>query len=197
MNVVERAKNIILRPSPTWEEIKDEQVSISELYLSYIIILAAIPAISQFIGGAFVGYSVMGMHYRLGIFNALAYSIVSYVMTLLGVYIVALIANALAPKFSSEQNLINAFKAVTFSMTPSWIAGVLYIIPPLSILVLLAGIYGIYLFYLGLPLLMNTPKDKALVYVIVVIVVTIIVYILIGFITSALFVSAPAIRGMM
>lgn len=196
MNVVERAKNIIFRPSQTWEEIKSEQMSISELYLSYIVILAAIPAVAQFIGSAFIGYSIMGMHYRLGLISALGYSIFSYVMTLLGVYIVALIANALAPKFSSEQNLTNAFKAVTFSMTPTWIAGVLYIIPPLSILVILASIYGIYLFYLGLPLLMNTPKDKTLLYVIVVIVVTIIVYILIGFITSAIFVSGHAIKGM-
>lgn len=197
MNIVERAKNIILKPSKTWAEIKEEQMSIGEVYLSYAIILAAIPAIAQFIGNALIGYSVMGITFRMGIVNAFGYSIVFYVLSLVGVYILALIANALAPSFGSEQNLSNAFKAVTFSMTPSWIAGVLYIIPQLSPLVILAGIYGIYLFYLGLPLLMNTPKDKALVYFIVVIVVTIIVYILIGVITSAIFVSTPAMRGMM
>jgi len=54
-----------------------------------------------------------------------------------------LIANALASSFGSESNLTNAFKAVAFSMTPTWIAGFLYIIPPLSILVLLAVLYGI------------------------------------------------------
>ena len=102
-----------------------------------------------------------------------------------------MIANALASSFGSESNLTNAFKAVAFSMTPTWIAGVLYIIPPFSILVLLAVLYGIYLFYLGLPLLMNTPKEKGLLYVIVVIVITIIFYIILGFITSALFIAGP------
>ncbi len=202
MSIVERAKNIILKPSQTWAEIKNEQVSIGELYLSYAVILAAIPAIAQFIGNALIGYSVMGVTFRIDILTALGYSIVYYVLSLIGLYIMALIANVLAPSFGSEQNLTNAFKAVVFSMTPSWIAGVLYIIPPLSILVILAGIYGIYLFYLGLPLLMNTPKDKALVYFIVVIVLTILVYILlvyilIGVITSAVFVSTFTMRGMM
>jgi len=194
MNIIERAKNIILRPAQTWAEIKDEQMSIGEVYLSYAIILAAIPAIGQFIGNALVGYSVMGLHFRMGIVSALGYSIVSYVLSLVGIYILALIANALAPSFGSEQNLTNAVKAVAFSMTPSWIAGILYIIPPLSILAILAGLYGIYLFYLGLPLLMNTPKDKALIYVIIVIVLTAVVYLLIGAITSAIFIAGPVGR---
>lgn len=195
MNIIERAKKIIISPSQTWAEIKHEQMSIAELYLSYAMILALIPAVSQFIGSALVGYSFSGFHFRLGIGTALAYSIVSYVMSLLGIYLVAFIANLLAPSFDSEQNLTNAVKAVTFSMTPSFIAGVLYLIPPLSILVIIPSLYGIYLFYLGLPLLMNTPKNKALVYVIVVMVLTIVVYILIGALTSAIFITKPVIRG--
>lgn len=193
MNTIDRAKNIILRPKQTWEEIKDESMGISEIFYSYVLILAAIPAISEFIGSSLIGYSFMGMHYRLGVMTALGYSIFSYIMTIIGVYVVAIIANALAPKFDSEKNLTNALKAVAFSMTPSWVAGLLYLIPPLSILVILASIYGLYLFYLGLPLLMNTPKDKSLIYFIVVLIVTIVAYLVIGFITSALFVSAISV----
>lgn len=193
MNTIDRAKNIILRPKQTWEEIKDESMGISEIFYSYVLILAAIPAISEFIGSSLIGYSFMGMHYRLGVMTALGYSIFSYIMTIIVVYVVAIIANALAPKFDSEKNLTNALKAVAFSMTPSWVAGLLYLIPPLSILVILASIYGLYLFYLGLPLLMNTPKDKSLIYFIVVLIVTIVAYLVIGFITSALFVSAISV----
>ena len=197
MNIVERAKNILFKPSQTWAEIQKEQMSIAEIYLSYVVILAAIPAIAQFIGSAFIGYSVMGMHFRMGIGSALGYAIVSYIFSLIGVYIVALIANALASSFGTEPNLTNAFKAVAFSMTPTWVAGVLHIIPPLSILLILAGLYGIYLFYLGLPLLMNTPKEKGLIYVIVVIVITIVFYMILGFIASSIFIAGPMGRGMM
>jgi hypothetical protein len=111
--------------------------------------------------------------------------------------VVALIADALAPSFGSNKNILNAFKAVVYSMTPGWIAGILYIFPPLSVLAILAGLYGIYLFYLGLPTLMETPKEKALGYVVVVIIVTIVVYVVIGAVSGAIFMSGPMGRGMM
>lgn len=197
MNIVERVKGIILKPSETWHEIKREEVTIGELYRSYAVVLAAIPAISGFIGSGLIGYSFMGTHIRMGLFSALGSALVSYVLSLIGLYIIALIADALAPSFGSSKNITNAFKAVVFSMTPSWVAGVLYILPPLSVLAIIAGLYGIYLFYLGLPLLMDTPKEKALGYVVVVIVVTIVIFILIGVITSTFFMSGPMGRMMM
>ncbi|MFN3396696.1 MAG: Yip1 family protein [Thermodesulfovibrionales bacterium] len=197
MNIVERAKGIILKPTETWREIKEEQITIGELYKSYAVVLAAIPAIAQFIGSGLIGYSFMGTHIRMGLGSALGSAIVSYVMSLVSLYIVALIADSLAPSFGSSRNITNAFKAVCYSITPTWVAGVLYIFPPLSVLVIIAGLYGIYLFYLGLPLLMETPKEKALGYVIVVIVITIVIYVAIGFITGMVFMSGPMGRGMM
>ncbi len=187
MKIIERAKGIILKPSATWAEIKEEQVTIGELYKSYAVILAAIPAIAQFIGSAFIGYSFMGTSFRMDIGASFGSAITSYILSLVGIYIAALIANTLAPSFGSRKNIINAFKAVIYSMTPVWIAGIFYIIPSLSFLVLLAALYGIYLFYLGLPSLMDTPKEKSLRYVIVVIVVTIVFNIAIGVIVGAMF----------
>ncbi len=196
MNLVDRAKGIILKPSETWAEIKTEQVSISDLYKSYAVILTAIPAIAQFVGSSIIGYSFMGTHIRMGIGNAFVLAIVSYVLSLVAIYVVALIADALAPSFGSQKNITNAFKAVVYSMTPAWVAGVLYIVPNLSVLVLIAGLYGIYLFYLGLPLMMDTPKEKALGYVIVVVVVTFVINLAIGAIASAIFGPWHMERGM-
>lgn len=187
MKIIERAKGIILKPSATWSEIKEEQVTIGELYKSYAVILAAIPAIAQFIRNAFIGYSFMGASFKIDIGTSFGSALSSYILSLAGIYISALIANTLAPSFGSRKNIINAFKAVIYSMTPVWIAGIFYIIPSLSFLVFLASLYGIYLFYLGLPSLMDTPKEKSIRYVIVVIVVTIVVNIAIGAIAGAMF----------
>uniref|UniRef100_A0A7C4NVH3 YIP1 family protein n=1 Tax=Thermodesulfobacterium geofontis TaxID=1295609 RepID=A0A7C4NVH3_9BACT len=191
MNIVESAKNIILKPSETWTEIKAEEVSISDLYKSYVVILAAIPAIAQFIGSGIIGYSFLGEHFKMGITGALASAIVSYVLSLIAIYVEALIADALAPSFGSQKNITNAFKAVAYSMTPAWVAGVFYILPNLWPLVLIASLYGIYLLYLGLPLMMDTPKEKALGYVIVVVVVTFIINFAIGAIVGAIFTPMP------
>jgi hypothetical protein len=189
MNIVERAKKIIINPKEAWAEIKAEQTTVQDIYLSYAIILAAIPAIAQFIGNALVGTSVMGVHFRWSIGNAIGYAILWYVLGLAGLLLTAFIADSLAPSFGSPKNFVNAFKAVVYSMTPVWVAGILYIIPFLGILVLLAGLYGLYLLFIGLPELMDTPKDKAIGYVIVVIVVNIIVFFVVGAIAGSIFVA--------
>ncbi len=187
MDLVGRAKSIILKPAQTWVEIKDEQTTISELYTSYAMILAAIPAIAQMIGFGLIGHSMFGVHFQWGIGNALGYAILYYILSLVGIYVVALITDALAPSFGSKKNILNAFKAVVYSMTPSWVGGVFFIIPQLSILAIIAALYGIYLFYLGLPVLMETPKEKTVGYVVVVIVLTFVGNIVIGTITGAIF----------
>ncbi|MFA5083285.1 MAG: YIP1 family protein, partial [Hydrogenophilaceae bacterium] len=71
-------------------------------------------------------------------------------------------------------------KAAAYSFTPAWLAGVLNLIPSLGVLVLLASLYGIYLLYLGLPVLMKAPEDKALPYTVIVVVCAIVVGVLIG-----------------
>lgn len=189
MDLLGRTKSIILKPSQTWLEIKEEKTTISELYTSYAAILAAIPAVAvaQLIGYGLIGHSVLGTHIRWGIGRAFGYAILFYILSLMGIYVVALITDALAPSFGSKKNILNAFKTVVFSMTPGWVGGIFYIIPPLSILAILAALYGIYLFYLGLPVLMETPKEKSIGYVVIVIVLTFVVNIVIGAIAGAIF----------
>jgi len=191
MNIVERAKNIILKPSQTWAEIHAEQMSISDLYKSYAVILAAIPAVASLIGYGLIGHSAFGIYVRWGIGRAFGYAILYYVLSLVGIYVIALITDALAPSFGSKKNFLNAFKTVVYSMTPGWVGGIFYIIPSLFILAIIAALYGIYLFYLGLPVLMETPKVKSLGYVVVVIIVTFVVNFIIGAIAGSLFALTP------
>lgn len=187
MNIVQRVKDIILKPTDTWAEIKTEQVTIKELYASYAVILAAIPPIASFIGMSLIGISMVGVHYRTPFVMGISHAVVSYVLSLVGLYVVAQIIDALAPSFGSQKNLVNAFKVAVFSWTPSWIAGILFIIPTLSPLAALISLYSLYIFYLGLPIMMDTPKDKAMGYFIITIVISIIIFILIGTVSRALF----------
>ncbi len=190
MNLVERVKEIILKPQETWEKIKGEETTIKDLYTSYAGILALIPAIANFIGMSLIGSSFMGVSFRVPIGTGLVQAILQYVLTLVGIYVVAFIIDALAPSFESKKNMLAAMKVAVFSVTPAWIAGILGIIPMLSVLAVLASLYSLYLFYVGLPILMETPKEKQLGYFIVVIVVTIIVWALVG-VFAGMVVSRP------
>lgn len=189
MDIVARAQGILLKPKEEWVKIKEETLPVSQLFTSYVLILAAIPAIAQFVGLSLVGRRVpfVGL-YRYGIGAGFLYAILLYVFTLVSVYVFGIIINALAPTFSSDKNLDNAMKLAAFSMTPSWVAGVLYIIPFLGILVILASLYGIYILYLGFVTpLMNTPKEKAVGYLIVSIVVVMVLMVVVSIILGAIF----------
>jgi len=190
MNPVERVKGILLRPREEWQTISGETTSIAELYRTYIILLAAIGPAAFIIGMSIVGISLPFMgSYRMPITTAIASAVVQYILTLFGVYILALIVNTLAPTFLGEKNLNQAFKVAAYSYTPGWLVGVFTIIPALSILGIL-GLYGLYLLYLGLPVLMKSPREKSMGYTVAVVIAALIIFILIGLVSRA-FISFP------
>ena len=187
MDLISRVKSILLNPSETWSKIKDEPAEVKDLFTSYAAILAAIPPLAGFIGFSLIGWSVLGFHYRMPFFSGIGQLIVSYVFSLVGLYLLGLIIDALAPSFGSRKNQLRAMKVAVYSWTPAWVAGILTIIPSLGPLAMLASLYSLYLFYLGLPILMDTPPDKVLGYVIVTILVSVLVWVVIGSLTGALF----------
>ena len=197
MNIVARVQGIILKPAEEWQKIKAESTSVGELYKSYILILAAIPAVAQFIGSMLIGASVPVRGVVRASFSwALGRAVVSYIFSLAMVYVLALIIKALAPNFSSQPDLVGAMKLAAYSMTPYFVAGILYIIPFLSWLVILAGLYGLYVLYLGFKGgLMGTPPDKVMGYFILSLVAEIVLGAVISLIMGGIFSAGALYRG--
>jgi hypothetical protein len=189
MNLVQRVQAILLKPKEEWVKIKAEPATVSGLFTRYAMILAAIPAVAQFIGYSLIGQRVPFLGaYRWGAGRAIVYALLSYVFSLATVYIFAFVINVLAPNFSSAQNMTNAMKLAVYSMTPSWLAGVLYIIPGLAILALLGGLYGLYLLYLGFETpMMDTPKEKVLGYMLISIIVVIVLYLIFSLVLGGIY----------
>ncbi len=197
MSVLQRAKDILFKPKETWAEIQTEATTIKDLYTSYALPLAAVPPLATFIGTSLFGFSFFGFSYRAPIGWGISQAIVSYVLSLVGIYVVAMIIDALAPNFGSQKNRVNAMKVAVYSWTPSWVAGILLLFPALSPLYMLISLYSLYVFYLGLPRLMETPSEKATGYVIVTILVSVVVFFLISWVSSTLFGGFHMRRGMM
>jgi hypothetical protein len=185
MNITERIKGILLKPAEEWQTIAGETTSIAELYRRYIFLLAAIGPVASFVGMSIVGVSLpVGGSYRVSIATGIMSAIVHYGLTLVGVYVLAMVIDALAPTFSGEKNLGQAFKLATYSYTPGWLVGIFALIPALGSLGIL-GLYGLYLLYIGLPVLMKSPKEKSTGYTIAVIVAAIIIFAVISAISRA------------
>jgi hypothetical protein len=170
--LIDRIKNILLSPKPTWEEIKSEDTDQKTIVRDYLLYLVAVPVVASFIGKVIVGLPVIG--YRVPFFSALVWAIVMYVLYFVGIYIAALVVSALAPSFGGVKDDLAAFKIVAYSYTAPLVAGIFGLIPALSPLAIL-GLYGIYLFYVGLPLLMECPQEKALAYTVVSVIIMIII----------------------
>jgi hypothetical protein len=184
MNLVDRVKRILLSPKTEWEVIDAEPATLAELYTRYIMPLAAIGPLAQLIGYSVFGISVPFIGtYRVPIGTAITQALVTYILTLAGTYVLALIIDALAPTFNGQRSQIQSLKLAAYSLTASWVAGIFSLIPGLRILTLL-GIYSLYLLYLGLPVLMKTPREKAASYTAVVILAAIVLSIVIGAVAS-------------
>ena len=145
-------------------------------------IVAAIPPICTFIGTSIIGFGP----FRVGLGLGLLRAIVVYVLSLVGVFVVAYIIDFLAGTFGAQKNLDNAMRVSAYSPTAAWLAGVFNLIPALAFLGIL-GLYSLYLLYTGIAGLMRPAADKALVYTIAVIVCAIIVWIIIFSIPALLF----------
>lgn len=182
-SLITRVKNIILTPSTEWDVIEKEPAEVGGLYKNYILILAAIGPVAAMIKSVVFGYSLLGITYRPGIGQAVGTAIASYVITLVGVYILAMVIDALAPSFGAAKNRIQAFKVATYGCTAGWVAGIFGLLPGLGGLVWL-GAYNLYLFYLGLPKLMKAPADKAMGYTAATVVAAIVVAVVSGIVLA-------------
>src|SRR5437867_2468082 len=196
MDIVSRAKNICLTPNTEWQVIAEENTPPATLITEYVVPLAAIGAIAGLIGGSVIGRTVPFVGtYRVSLVTGLGFAVFSFVMAIVGVFIISLIVNALAPTFGGEKSSSQALKVAVYSYTPAWIAGVLQILPLLGVLAILAGLYGLYLLYLGLPKLMKCPQDKAVGYTVVVVVCAIVLWVCVAAVGGVLGMGAAMSTG--
>jgi hypothetical protein len=186
MAMMDRVKGICLKPSAEWPVIEAETTTTAGLMTGYAVPLAAITPIATLVGGVVIGRTIPFVgSYHVPIGTGLTLAIVSYVMTLVGLFVLSLIINALAPSFGGQKNSGQALKLAVYAYTPGWIAGVFTLLTSLSWVPFIALLYGIYVFYLGLPVLMKNPKDKSVGYTVVVIICAIVVNIVIFAVAGA------------
>jgi hypothetical protein len=185
MNPVTRVINILMQPRSEWPAVADERTDPATLYLRYVAILAALPALASFVSTALVGTLAAG---RLGAGIALQAALIGYVLSLAMVFVMGIVADAVAPRFGGRGALDQALKLVAYSLTPSWVAGLFTFLPVVSWLItLLAGLYSLYLFHLGAPLLMRVPERDTIGYTVSFFAVGILAAFLVGTLIAAMF----------
>ncbi len=152
--IFERAKLVLTNPVAAWEKIKSEPTTIEQLYKNYIIVLAAIPAVCQWISGPLFG--------QASLIGGTIFTLVQFALNMGVLYAYSLIIEALSPKFDGAANRVDGLKLLAYSATPGWLGGVFGLIHALSPLTLLCAMYGLYIYYKGIPALRVSTEEKAM-----------------------------------
>jgi hypothetical protein len=184
MKLVDRAKNMIVSPNTEWDVVAAEATPPAAIVTGYVLPLAGAAAVASFIGSAlFLGF----FGGRMGIGVALAAAVYQVVMSVVSVFVLAFIVDALAPTFSGAKNFQQAVKLVAYAYTPAWVFGLLAIIPFLGWLAAALGsLYALYLLSLGLPKLMRAPAEKTIPYLVVVIISAIVLWLVVAALSTAM-----------
>lgn len=176
--MLQRIMNIALRPGEEWPLIAQEPMTTAGIYTKYIIPLSAIGPVCSTLSAAMWGQTLpfTGIKVVPAMSTLLMLMIVTYILGLVSVAVTAMIVQKLAPTFKSQGEFVDGLKMITFSYAPYWLASVITLVPIIGMLSVLVALYGLYLFYVGLPLVMKTPEEQRLPYLGVVLVVSIIVW---------------------
>lgn len=189
MDIIDRVKSILVSPKATWPAIDEENAPHVKVFTNYVVLLALIPAVAAFIGYGLIGYKVFGHHYA-SVSLGIKHAIIQYITMVGGIYLTAFVIDILAEKFGSKKNFDKAFSLVAYAYTPMLVGGIFLIYPPLSVLTSLAGIYGLYLLYIGLTPMMKTPDEKRTTYFVVSLLVMLAAFFILSFILTAIIVGS-------
>jgi hypothetical protein len=183
--VLNNAIALVKDPVGYMTQNKGQAISLNSLMINYVAILALVPLVGRiigdllFYGGAGVGYSIAG-------------AIVSYILDIVEVFVIGIVIWKLAPSFNTSTDQTKSTILAAYVYTPVFLVGILSIVPVLGNLAILGLLYGLYILYRGLPILLNTPADKTVIYVVAVLVVSIIILAVISLIIGGL--DAAALR---
>ena len=195
MSIVERAKNILLKPADEWNVIAGEPATVGGLFTGYAVILAAIPMVAGILFTGVLGLSAAGLGgmgggaLPMGVSAVAAMAVIGYVLSLVTLYLMSLIVNAVSPSFNGKSDMVQSTKLMTYASTPTWVAGLVSWIPILGGLISLAAIaYVVYLMYLGLKPVLGVPQEKVAGFTVVIVLIYIVLSMIVtGVIVGLLF----------
>jgi Yip1 domain len=182
-----RVKGILLSPAAEWSVIDREDTAPASVISTYVLPLAVLAAAVNFIRLSVIGINMpFGGTIRSPVTAGLTNAVLTCVMAIVGVALIAGIINLLAPTFGGVRDTRRALRASAYSLTAAYVGTFLGLLPMGTLLGFLAGLYGIYILYLGLPLMMHSKPDKAVGYTASVVICTLVAGLILGAVFGAL-----------
>jgi hypothetical protein len=159
---------LFTHPEKEWKDIRGEEESISHMYFTHILILAAIPVISAYIGTTQVGWTVGdGDPVKLTQASALQMTVLTYIAMLIGVAALGAFIHWMARTYDATPTIAQCVVFAAYNATPLFIGGLAALYPNLWLAMVVgtaAICYTVYLLYLGIPTFMGIPEEEGFLY---------------------------------
>jgi len=162
---IQHMMGMLYHPKEEWGLIRQERYSTAHVFVAQISILAAIPAVSMFIGTTQVGWSIAGHDpVKLAVSSALPAALAFYFAMWAGVAFMAYTIRWMEKTYGGSVSLDECMVLTTFTATPMFISGLAGLYPMLwfnVVVGMVAVSYTVYLLYIGVPVIMQIPEDRA------------------------------------
>ena len=150
-------------PKEEWHNLQQNHENL--LYsASHILLIALIPAICSFFTSVYLGWTLNGEPLPLKTpFNGAFASLAIYLLMVFGVFLLALVARALARHCGAPVRLSQAVELAAYASTPVFVLGFCTLYPKSWFLIsttIAALSYSIYLLYSGSNILINIEKVR-------------------------------------
>ena len=177
-----RARGVLFEPRATFKDVEAEFTKPGAIWGKYILPLAAIGPIAGAVGRLVFGQRIAltTLTSSVTLSDAITWAIISYVLSLAAVFVLTQVTSLLAPGFGGQKNDVQALKVAAYASTPVWLAGAFTIYARLVMVSVIVSAYSLYLLFVGLPILMKVPQDRAMGYTAVVIIAAVVIFLLVS-----------------
>jgi hypothetical protein len=156
---------MLTQPRREWEVINGEFTKAPAIFRNYVLPVSAIPPAAYLLGAVlFQEQGTLFGTLETTVGAAAQDAVIRYLCGLLGVFLLGVAIELVAPVLSGQANRVQGIKVAAYASTPAWLFGVLAVVPRLGRYSIVGALWTLYLVYAGAPLLMKVPRERAAVF---------------------------------
>lgn len=155
---------ILFSPQTEWERIRESNSSVVGHYLKFVALIAILPPLAWYFGSTQVGWTLGERVIRLTPDSALQIMVLFYLAILGGIAGLGCMVHWMSETYEAPtSSLAKGVAVAAYTCTPLFVVGAIGFYPLLWLDILLgcaAAAYTVYLLYIGVPIVMEIPKER-------------------------------------
>ncbi|HKI73375.1 MAG TPA: Yip1 family protein [Pseudomonadales bacterium] len=155
---------ILFSPLHEWERVRDQSGTVGGHYIKYVLPISLLPCIAWYYGATRIGWTLGDRVISLTPHSAMQIMVLFYVAIQIAVGVLGYMVHWMSETYEAHTSTIDKGVAVAaYTLTPMFVAGVIGLYPILWFDIIAgcaAAGWTIYLLYVGVPIVMQIPRER-------------------------------------